>query len=349
MTLTKTLSFAEEHQEAWWKDIAPIIAKLLIVAEYDIHEQYKHLLFLHQVILPILGPYAQLGSPYVASVIPNGLPFEASLNFQRGKQTLRFGAEPTNSLSWTAADPFNQIPTYELVSRLGHKEDPTLYHAFRLSLSPQSETAVFPGSTNGQHMVAWDLNHMSHGPMKMYWFPAAQAKLTGVQIGKLVLDAIGRVPALRPESLAYKMVESYLSDEQLFDNVQVLAWDCLQPEVARVKIYISDPVSTFERTVQHWTLGGRVQSRSSVQGIEMLRHLWTCLDLPWNVPSSDNSGGIGFNWEFLPGSDEPEPKVYVVVLDKSDLEVTQGLVRFFHYLGWNKLADSHLEEICSTL
>ncbi|KAA8648822.1 hypothetical protein EYZ11_010363 [Aspergillus tanneri] len=347
--LSRSLHFENRDQEQWWRETGPILADLLIVAEHA---------------LPALGPYFPPTTEQLKSIIPNGAKVEVSVNFQNDTSIVRFDLDPTSHLAGTERDPFNKAMTSQMLSRLeeaSEKFDNSLYYHFHneLSLSTK-DISILHGQDTGlpisQTLAAWDLNE-SNCVLKMYWFTLLKSVSTGIRTGKLVLDAVGKVGNTR-ESGAYAMLEDYLVDSGSRDKACLVSWDCVDPSVARLKIYVLEPEVSWTKVVDMWTLGGRLKSPAILKGIELLKRLWDYLEIPdgsrptydWDRPKQgEGRGAMMVNWELHPGASEPEPNVYIAVVGEKDLQVAQGLSKFFNHVGWTRLARSYVPSLCSIL
>lgn len=365
--LSRSLDFRTEDQELWWHDIAPLTNRLLDLVGYSTHDQYEHLCYIYRFVLPALGLYPRPGLSQITTAVPGGRSFELSVNYQNGKSTLRYDFEPSSSLAGTSRDPYNQLMTAELMSKLelgGANIDLFWYHHFinTLGLTSRDKATLKDqktGHATTQYMVAWDLKQASNNMLKMYLFPMLKACATGVPAGRLVMDAVASGSPQIKDSPAFSMLEEYLTERNLMENVCILSWDCEDVASSRLKVYIADPEVTLERIVDMWTLGGRLSSsKRNQQGLAHLKQFWSRLNIPEGSRStyelgqpeqSDGRSGLTFNWEFKAGSSEPDPKLYVPCMGENDGALARGLSTYFNDLGWSDLAGSYETKISSAL
>ncbi|KAJ5928370.1 hypothetical protein N7466_007326 [Penicillium verhagenii] len=355
--LSAYLTFPNKDQKQWWEDTAPLYAGFLNVAQYDLEAQFIHLLFHLRYVLPSLGPFPQHGEKRTNTVMPSGRLFEISLNFQKGRSTVRFDFEPVTCTANLVQekDRFNLSAMEDLLSDLkSNRLSPNtiLYDRFQgeFSLSPEDLSLVRTknASTNAsqipttQYVVAWDLNG-SDRRMKIYWFPAAKALAAGQSRGEFTFDAIRRVDLERRYTDSLLKVEQYLSATALDNDLWILSWDCESPGSSRLKLYVSAGNITLESLEDVWTLGGRVTTASTLEGLALLQELWKALR------QTDNDTGIRMtiSYELVPGSDTPQPKAYIPLFDRNDMEVAKTLSRFFERLGWTELAHSYTGNLSS--
>jgi DMATS type aromatic prenyltransferase len=351
--LSAYLIFPNEDQKQWWEDTAPLYAGFLRIAQYELEAQFIHLLFHFRYVLPSLGPFPQKGEKRINTAMPGGRPFEISLNFQKSGSTVRFDFEPVTCATGSVQeeDQFNLSAVADVVSDLernGLGPNTVLYDRFEreLSLTPDDlslfKTKNAKQTATTQYVVAWDL-HESNRRMKMYWFPAVKALASGQPKGPLAFDAIRRVDFERCYANSLLMVEKYLSAAGLDDDLWILSWDCEKPGSSRVKLYVSAKNITRETLEDVWTLGGRVTTPATLDALALLQELWQAL-----TPTEQDTGiRMTISYELVPGSDTPQPKAYLPLCDKNDMEVAKTLSVFFKRLGWMELAQSYTESLCS--
>ena len=351
--LSAYLTFPNEDQKQWWEDTAPLYAGFLSMAQYKLEAQFIHLLFHFRYVLPSLGPFPQNGEKRTNTVMPGGRLFEISLNFQKGESTVRFDFEPVTCATGLVQekDQFNLSAMADVLSDLeGNALGPNtvLYDRFEreFSFTPEDfsviKTKNASQTATTQYVVAWDLRG-SNRRMKMYWFPAVKALTASQPKGPLAFDAIRRVDLERCYANSLLMVEQYLSAAGLDDDLWILSWDCEKPGSSRVKLYVSAKNITLETLENVWTLGGRLTTPANLDALALLQELWQAL-----TPTDQDTGiRMTIGYELAPGSDTPQPKAYLPLSDKNDMEVAKTLSSFFKRLGWMDLAQSYTESLSS--
>lgn len=112
-------------------------------------------------------------------------------------------------------------------------------------------------------------------------------------------------------------------------NVSV---DCVDPTIhpdTRVKCYLNTPSNAFSVVRDVMTLGGRLTSQASIDGVKILGDIWPLMlneprgdfdenvTKPERVPGTGYSG-IQFTVEMTPGRAEPDTKVYIPLFQFAD-------------------------------
>ena len=362
--LSRSLPFGNADQENWWKDTAAILASLLSVAGYPVHQQYQHLLFYYGHSLPALGPFHAPRKDPLVTLTVNGRVFEASMNFQNDKYLVRYALDPHGHLAGTERDPYNGIATSQMLSGLelaGEKVDNTLYRHFQNDLAITYKDMEIlkeknPGLPISQNMIAFDLNG-AKSVLKVYWFVMLKSTATGIPGGRLIMDAIGKVNNTR-ESGAFAMLEEYFIDSGLINTGWFFSWDVVEPTSTRFKLYMLQTTVSLASITDMWTLGDRLNSPENKKGLGFLNLLWTCLNIPeahrpWLdheiSGEGDHRGAMMGQFELHPRASEPVPKVYIPLVGDCDLEVALNLAKFFEKIGWTNLARSFVPDLCSTL
>ncbi|CAI7613771.1 unnamed protein product [Penicillium discolor] len=347
--ISDSFDFENEDQELWWKDTAPLLLDLMVKAQYA---------------LPALGPFPRPGFQQIETAVPSGRLFELSVNFQQAASTIRYDFEPTSYLAGTCRDPYNQIMVNQLLANLqmaGKNVNTRLHYHFQNALSLSKEDIanlqkIESDLYTTQHIVAWDLKG-NDDPLKMYLFPLAKSQAVGVPAGRLVMDAVGESDTNIQISPGFAMLNEYLREKELLENVYILAWDCVD-HLPRIKVYIADPEVTVAKFKDLWTLGGRLKSPTVLKGLELVLDLWSCLGIPEGVRSTtelgqpeqeDGRSGLTFVFELKAGSLEPEPKMYFPLVGENDLQVANGLATFFNRLGWTEMASTYVTDLKDTL
>ncbi|KAJ5721206.1 uncharacterized protein N7483_009140 [Penicillium malachiteum] len=351
--LSAYLTFPNEDQKQWWEDTAPLYAGFLNVAQYDVEAQLIHLMFHFRYVLPSLGPFPKNEEKRTNTVMPGGRLFEISQNFQKGQSTIRFDYEPVRSGPGLVQEE-NRLNSSALADALfdlkcnGLCPNTILYDRFEREffLTPNDfalvESKNVSQTATTQYVVAWDL-HRSNRKMKMYWFPAVKASAASQSKGSFVLDAIRKVDLEGCYTNSLLVVEQWLSATGLDDDLWILSWDCEKPGSSRVKLYVSAKDITLEALEDVWTLGGRVTTPATLDGLALLQELWQALR-----PMEQDTGiRMTISYELVPGSDAPQPKAYLPLSDRNDMELAKKLSCFFKRLGWMELAQSYTESLSS--
>ncbi|KAL1971183.1 hypothetical protein VTN77DRAFT_135 [Rasamsonia byssochlamydoides] len=365
--LTTVLHFADEDQHFWWTETASIIGKLMESAGYDVDSQRFYLLLYHARIVAALGPKPKPGSsaaPWESFMTDDHTPIEISWNLGANLSVVRFSIEPVGPLAGTSVDPFNQRRAIELLeqaNKLSSDVDLQWFNHFRkrfLVEDHKTETVLgkLPANEHSSQLfVAFDLDN-GKATTKAYIFPILKAVERGISPLDLVSQAIRQLdtPTISV-SPAWAVVEDFIRScpVESRPKTEFVAVDCVEPKESRIKVYIRTQHMALEKVKDVFTLGGRLNDRTTQTALRMLEELWRLvLNLPDNVRDSDElrprdgnsaghrTSGLLFNFEMRPGTPLPEPKVYIPVRHyaRSDLDIARGLTSFFRRRGWTSLA-----------
>lgn len=362
--IERTLAFPEESQLKWWRETGVLFSRFLQAGNYNIHEQYQHLLFLYRNIIPILGPYPPR---YKTFQTRSGIPIEYSLNFQNDntKPLLRISCEPVNYLSGTDMDPCNQLGIRKLMTQLSESRlpefDSAMFHHFvhRFFLS---EDEVRSMQTKGTMMdsirthalFGFDLKGDSvstKGYMSTRW----KSLSTGVPVAELTIDSIYRLAQTMNCTTAVELVHSWMSESNGYDMRSWVAWDNVPIHQSRLKFYGVHNEVTLSRIQKVWTLDGRLNDAGTTRGWELIERLWELLpmgdtltnfsngynDEHHNTEADVTPSPLMWNYEVKSGCSHPFPKIYFPVHGGNDLEVAQGVAKFFESIGWKNQAGAY--------
>ncbi|KAJ6025193.1 hypothetical protein N7444_012872 [Penicillium canescens] len=329
--ISAALGFPCEDQKLWWEDTAPLLAGFSAMAKYDIHAQYRHLLFHYTLVLPSLGPFSNKG---VRTAMPGNQMFELSMNVQNDKLTVRFDFEPRVSILGTSQSQSNTSAMDNLLfslARPGINTNQHLYHCLRneFALTETDMTTLETLKTDHlattQYVVAWDLKG---------------------------LDSSMKLAKADPEGrylMSMLPLQAYVEEKMIIDDIWIFSWDCVKPGQV-----------TLESLDDIWTLGGRLMNPAIVKGLELLNNLWRELQLPQigdrkcigaDCLKSHANQTVGIpmtiTYEVLPGGSPPLPKAYLPLFNKNDMKVANVLVKFWKQLGWTSQANSYIANLSS--
>lgn len=351
--------------------MASIIGNIMERADYDIHLQYSYLLLFHEFILSAFGPRPRPdGTPQWRSFMTDDFtPIDVSWNFSANRSLVRFAIEPIGALAGTPRDPFN---SYEEISFLERIQNVSLtadldlqwFTHFANCITVRDDEAQpaakeFPENEHmSQVFFAFDLDH-SKVSTKSYLFPNRKSIESGVSPLDLVSQALAQLDNQSIKS-AWSVVEDYMRSSAPGSQckLEFVALDCVNPLQSRIKVYFRTPRTAFEQVRHIFTLGGKLDDETTRTAVEILKELWwLVLGLSDEVLDTDElvhrdqrqhpTVGTLFNFELKPGEKVPEPKVYIPVRHyaRSDLDIAQGLTRFFQRCEWLNLAESYMTDL----
>jgi DMATS type aromatic prenyltransferase len=363
--LGQALWFPSRDQELWWLHTAPFFNSLLTQCGYQIHEQYHYLCVYYKHFLPVLGPFIRPGiePDHLSCFTPEGYPFELSVNFQENRSLLRLGCGPVGAFAGTEHDPMNKFATRELLVKLAQL-DPNInlvwFDYFDSQLSLPAEEARVASEQLIPHLrntneVAFDLKDRAMVP-KSYFFVKPKSIVTGIPTGIQAFKAMEGLNAGFGTSLSLlkEHLLPYLDGRDTGSpatEVFLIGFDCVVPEMSRLKLYVCNTHLCLANLRSFWTLGGCLSDPTTMKGLAIAERLWSLLgfsDILYDEMDVDKLP-LTFNYELKLGGSAPKPQLYLPVQGKSDDSVADALTEFFKYLDWHGLACRYKRELVSNL
>ncbi|KAF5574642.1 tryptophan dimethylallyltransferase [Fusarium pseudoanthophilum] len=359
-TLSKWLPPLSGDKEWWWTTLGPQLHTLLTEADYDLNEQYEALLLLYRWVVPEMGPRPRSSmAPWNSFMTDDHSPIEYSWkwNSRNKKPDIRYAIELVSPLAGTKQDPFNQIPTRNLVYNLA-KNIPELdltwfEHFWHELLDPEYLTTSTSGiSTKGSTIFA--ALEMLHGRLsvKVYFIPVETQEASAWHQIKHAIETSG---CQNTEALYH--VDAYLSSHD--DGRQLrpfmLAIDLVEPGASRLKIYARSNQTSFRFVRNVMTIGGLRTGMD--KSLEKFFDLWkSALGLNHaaspgdELPKVDHlTSGAVFNFDVAPKSSIPDVKAYIPVRHyaNNDLQAAVGLIRYLeeHGNGHGVYSQSYLRAL----
>jgi tryptophan dimethylallyltransferase len=370
-TLSDVFNFPNEDQKLWWHSTGPMFAKMLQVANYDIHSQYKYLGTYKKTIIPFLGAYPtnERDDRWLSILTRYGTPFELSLNCS--DSLVRYTFEPINAATGTPKDPFNTLAIWESLDKvIAIQPDVDLewFSHFKQDLTLSTAESAFLLENNlveleikSQNKLALDLKG-GQVLLKTYIYPELKALVSGNSTEQLILDSV-RKASQRYESIlpAFSMLEKYIksrSGPNNTINVRLLSCDLVKPTKSRIKIYVLENMVSLAAMEDLWTLGGSRSDPSTVAGFVLIQELWDLLQIPAGLQSYPDSylplGAIPTeqlpsmaNYTLHHNDPIPEPQVYFTTFGMNDMAVADALTTFFERHGWTDMARKYKDSLRS--
>ncbi|KAJ5108222.1 dimethylallyl tryptophan synthase FgaPT2 [Penicillium angulare] len=368
-SLSSTWSFSDENQKLWWHSTAPMFAHMLQSANYDLSSQQHHLETYKNAIIPMLGAYPINDRPRWMSILTRyGNPFELCLNCSNN--VVSYTYEPISMTTGTSADPFNTNAIWEALHYLSDVQEDINLEWFRhfkeaLTLNAEESASLLESNIVGdqiktQNKLAMELKD-DHFVVKTFMYPALKSLVTNKSIQDLIFEASHDLARSYPSiSTPLKVLEEYLKSRAPNSTVmpRLLSCDLVEPSQSRIKIYLMEHMVTLTTLEDLWTLGGRRNDQSTLEGMEALRKLWDHINLPSKFCSYP-AGYLSLNdpvneqlplmadFTLHPNEAVPEPKIYFQTFGRRDAKLTKGLISFFERQGWNKIAQSYENDLRS--
>nr|UFQ30626.1 dimethylallyl tryptophan synthase [Claviceps arundinis] len=368
-TLNLIFEFPSNEQRLWWHSTAPMFAAMLHNAGYSVHDQYRHLGIFKTHIVPFLGVYPTKDKERWLSILTRcGLPLELSLNCT--DSIVRYTYEPINEVTGTEKDPFNTLAIIGSVQKLAQIQagiDLEWFSYFKDELTlDESESAILQSNElvmeqiKTQNKLALDLKE-SQFALKVYFYPHLKSMATGNSTHFLVFNSLFKLSqkhnSIQP---AFQVLCDYASwrnhsaevDQHRTLHARLLSCDLLDPAKSRVKIYLLEQTVSLSAMEDLWKLGGRRVDASSMDGLDMLRELWSLLKVPTGrmeypkgylemgeIPNEQLPSLV--NYTLHHNDPMPEPQVYFTVFGMNDAEISNALTIFFRRHGFDDMAKKY--------
>jgi DMATS type aromatic prenyltransferase len=357
-TLDKWLPPFSEDEDWWWQTLGGHLVTLLNNAAYDLNEQYEALLFLYRWVIPNMGPrpHSSVAS-WRSFMTDDNSPIEYSWKWNSGERQpdIRYSIEAIGPSAGSKEDPFNQAATRNLMNDLA-KVIPGLDltwfdHFWRELIGPGTPAAsTTEGSSASSTMFT--AFEMLRGTItvKAYFIPV---ETPGISAWEQISRAIRASGCHNFEAL--DTLESYLSNDRDGSYLRpfMLAIDCVDPQVSRLKIYSRSDKTSFRFVRSIMTLGGLRTGLD--ESLDKFCDLWkSTLGLDCASPADFElqsiehlTSGILFYLDVGPRSPVPEVKTYIPVRHyaKSDLRAALGLLSFLSDHGYGYYAESYLQAL----
>lgn len=354
-TVNAVMSFRHPDHQFWWTTTGRLFAKLIERAGYTAAEQYRELFFYALWVAPELGPspddqgrvrrWRSTGTP---DATPIDFSWEWGLD---GTGVVRYSFEPISEHAGTARDPLNQHATASWITRLQQQRlvpglDLAWYRHFTSTVlpAPEGERAktadgfVEETTPKAGTVVALDLEKT--GPvMKMYIYPGLKAAELGVSNLDVVAQAVRALPAAQYQSVQAHaeplLAYLYEGTARWGFETGILSIDLVDPQRARIKIYVRAAHTSVAYLMDALTMGGRVDLQASCgeEALADLKDLWQAYlaDAPDQLPAHvPGRASPGFYYTIAAGK-PVSPKMYLspFTFCKNDADVLNRLRTFF--------------------
>ncbi|KAL2801670.1 putative dimethylallyl tryptophan synthase [Aspergillus granulosus] len=301
-TLNNSLVFENQDQYDWWHRGGPVLAKLMLHAKYNVHQQYQYLALFAHLVVPFLGPSPRTCKP---NIHPGFFDLEFSQNFQQTGCITRIAFQPAKSIAALAErDPLKRLVTYEVLLRLSQMHgihiDLSLYHHLISTLSftreevhllPEKSRETLPSVFGPQNCIGLDLQKNGNVKVKLYTFLLGKAIVSQTAAFDLALRSVQMLDPKNTLFLpAIQHIQEYLRDQYTQERTGTatagsasfhptgmaqMACDLVEVDQSRIKLYLYECLVKFEKVMDIWTLGGRLPETSeTTAALNILRTLW---------------------------------------------------------------------------
>lgn len=133
----------------------------------------------------------------------------------------------------------------------------------------------------------------------------------------------------------------------------------MEPSKSRINICPLEKMVTLTTLEDLWTLGGQRNDKCTLEGLAVLRELWSLINLTskfCSYPAEysslndpvDEQLPLMADFTLHPDDTTPEPQVYFQTLGRCDQKSTKGLMTLFQQQGWTKVAQSYETDVSSS-
>ncbi|KAL6720922.1 hypothetical protein ACLMJK_000021 [Lecanora helva] len=364
--LSSGLSNLDDDSAFWWQTTGLSLAHLMEQAGYSIHDQYACLLFYRSKIIPALGEQPlPNGTPrrWPSYTTDDFSPIEYSWSWDGAGHSprIRFAIEPIGPRTGTVEDPFNKSKSEDLMATLCGTStalDLELFHHFwRYLLASSDDTELIderasPNSHRSSIFIACELGG-NRLKVKAYFMPMLRSLEINQSRAQVTVRAITTLSLQNTETRypALDTLVDFLETDPIGSQteIEMISVDCEDPKVARIKIYLRHPQTSWEAICKVMTLNGRIDVSS-----ENLQELWqfwrSVLSLKDNVSTSTELPKVehstaGIFYCFLAGAGDVAltPKLYVPAkhYGQNDQAIVNGLARYFQDRGQDHYIDNY--------
>lgn len=339
------------HAVMWNMRLGEQLSRLMHLAGYPKDSQAMHRAFFAHNVAPALGPCPDGTTtaaqwPSFMTDDHNPVEFSWAWSEKRPTPSVRYSVEPIGWLAGTDADPLNTKATVGLLGKtlpLAPSLDLQWYRHF-LSATTATTTPSKSHHPLSQTFIAFDLERDSM-VVKYYFLPALKALSLGKSNLELAEDAILSLPSPShkgsagfeaPLRAVTDFIRSHPKPSQ--PAVEILAVDCVDPALSRVKIYVRSRETTIDSVVHMLTLGGSLPPLSA-RVRSSLNELWRAVfgvdDCSADLAvRSHRTAGMLYYYELKAGG-KVSAKVYLPVRHyaKSDEQIARGLSEYLAKRG----------------
>ena len=344
----------QRHADLWNGRVGSMISHMMELAGYSESSRILHRSFFSDKVAFSLGPYpteTAQGGTWKSFMADDHTPLELSWSWsgRNSKPVVRYAAEPIGWLAGSSTDPLNMKAGLKCLedSRLwAPSMDLQWYHHFSHTLLTMSETVAtdcVPANADSpsQAFIAFDLEEETM-VVKYYFIPTSKAALLGRSNLDLAVESILSLPKLgqgfaKPLGVVMDHISSFSATSR--PHVLIIAVDCIEPQLSRVKIYVRYQQTSFDSMIQALRLGGALPPFSATV-LKDLEELWCgCFGVHDTSTPLDNvvhrTAGLLYYYELKANKALPTSKVYLPVRHyaSDDDQVARGLSDFLSKRG----------------
>ena len=323
-----------QHSDvAFWRSL--VLGQLRVLLEnspsYTPERTQACLDLMNKHVIGALGPQPTSPlAPWKSYLTDDHSPVEYSLSIKKGACVVRLAIEPLTRESGTVSDPVNSLAPSRWLSEFKNPEDRAMEWFTKLSehltISPHSSVPIQTAASGlTQYVFALDLNE---DPMlKAYIFHDALARQVSPspsewrkQKHMALTEALSSIGLSTPWNKVITYLDTLSKTQpECVGQAEFISWDVVEPEKARVKIYVRFAKADLPQLLSHLDLGGTLdKTKKHTQEIQAAAtELWNIFareDGDSNLVTdniddqSARTRGVILYYELKLGSDEPVAK-----------------------------------------
>ncbi|KZL84014.1 hypothetical protein CI238_04961 [Colletotrichum incanum] len=357
---------SQKATEYWSKYFRAVLKPLFeSVGGYTASEQESQIQFLNEHVAPVLGPVPS--EPFDAFNMPyNCSPLETSINFTtKGVPKARVWMNLGKPLDQTRFLPGVAEKDKEVLQNIARATGADtrwmdcLMKALFLTPAQMEAVRARNGPVWPFSLFCFDFDGADR-TMRAY-FPAVPRG--GRTRTEVCLDAIEKLePAGEKLKPALDHVLGYLGNNKYEAALHMLGVDLVDPEKARLKVYLDVNSNSWNAARDVMTLGGRLNDEVTLKGVEILRSIWPLLrdepentDDDWSKPPvipSVSFPGQQYSIEITAGSSIPEIKIYAPLMQftkttqRAEQNMYKILQKLNHPWGSNGKLETAMKAMC---
>ena len=333
----------------WISEIGTMLSQMMTMAGYDTESRRTHRRFFNRFVTPALGPHPKTTSGrclWNSFMTDEFTPVELSWSWssKAALPSVRYSFEAYKEYAGMQIDPSNpsfihnaafnlqggqsgfDISWLSFFTQELYDNTPNILKRQRLHSETKSSLMFFALDLLGSDKMA-----------KLYFILNCHDTLSQ----RLNLGSLQRAfVTLAPQDMKLQAAVADFSQLLLSTyrraslQVEIVAFDCVDPHRGRIKIYVRDKRTSFESVIDMMTLGGILGPMSRSSYLALARLWQQVLGLGPNfsateaLPEVDHrTAGILYYFEFRLDQSVPRPKLYIPVRHyaANDRVVAEGL------------------------
>ncbi|KXH57055.1 aromatic prenyltransferase [Colletotrichum nymphaeae SA-01] len=350
----------EKATDYWSHYFTSVLTRLFSsVGGYTPSEQQAQIDFMRKHVAPVIGPvpaepYGLFNMPYIPA------PLEASVNLTtNGQPKARIWMNLGKPLDQSRFEPqaaerdSENLLSIARASRADTRWLECLTKAMILTSAQLEAVRARGGPAWPYSLFCFDFTGMDR-TMRAYFPAVPRGGRSRTEVG---LDAVKSLEPFAPNLQAgLNLVQSYLNGNRYKAAIHLLGVDCLDPEQARVKIYLDVNSNSWNAARDVMTLGGRLTDAISLKAVDVLQSVYHLMrdepeggDEDWSKPNAIADGsfpGQQFSVEITAKSSIPEMKIYVPLVQYagSPQRAEENMYHILRKLGHQWASNGKLKE-----